>query len=487
MRKKILSTAVVFVLLCVSATFCVGCDNEKAKNSTYEITAEFNGNTISGKEKCVFYNSTENVFTEIKFNLFANAFRKDAKFSPIDAQYFNQSYYGGASYGNITIEKVTDGEKELKYCLCGVDENILSVSTEKEIFPQESFTMFIDYKIVVANVIARTGINEKTINLANFYPILCGIEDGNFYECVYYAKGDPYYSDCADYTVTFSCDKKYVIASSGTSIKSTEADNIKTETFAIKKARSFAIVLSEFFKKETTAAAGVQINYYYYADNNPQESIKTAALAVEYFSQTFGKPAYDTLAVVQTKFVQGGMEFPSLVMISDALEERAYHEVIIHETAHEWWMAGVGNNEIEHAFMDEGLAEYSVVLFYEAHSDYGYTRKNLMNVSEKTYKTFCSVYDRFFGNVNTCMDRSLDKFKSEYEYVNIVYVKSCIMFDDLRTFMGDKKFFESVQNYYTTYLYKNAKPEDLIGTFEKNKREAASFMQGYLSDKVIIG
>ena len=101
------------------------------------------------------------------------------------------------------------------------------------------------------------------------------------------------------------------------------------------------------------------------------------------------------------------MEHPALVMISDNLEQSAYLEVVAHETAHQWWQGVVGNNEIEYGFLDEGLAEYSVVLFYENYPEYNLKRQDLIESSENTYKIFCTVSDKVFGKVNTVMKRSL--------------------------------------------------------------------------------
>jgi aminopeptidase N len=185
-------------------------------------------------------------------------------------------------------------------------------------------------------------------------------------------------------------------------------------------------------------------------------------------------------------FVQGGMEFPAMVMISDGLEQKAYGEVIVHETAHQWWQTGVGNNEIEHGFLDEGLAEYSVVLFYENNPEYEYSRESLIKSSEQTYKIFCTVYEKLFGTTNTTMLRSLKDFNSEYEYVNIAYVKPCIMYDYLRSTIGDKKFFQALSSYYKNYCYKNATPEDLVGSFEKTGASSNGFFDSFFNGKAII-
>ena len=486
--KKIRQVSVVilsFVLLLTSLTFS-GCFKDDKKTSSYEIECTFEDNVLTGKEKVCFYNDTENSFTELKFNLFANAFRKDAKYSPVSAQHQSQCYPNGVSYGGMEIKGVTRNGEALEFSISGEDCNILTVSLNDEIFPDENVTVTIDFVTTLANVVHRTGYNDNTVNLANFYPVLCGIEDGAFYECVYYANGDPFFSECANYNVKFTANEKYTVAGAGSIVSKTQNGSMITYEYDLPFARSYTLVLSEKFEMLTDSSLGIDINYYYYEDDTPKDSLDYAVKSMSLFSETFGDYPYQTYSVVQTEFVQGGMEFSGLVMISDNLESKAYGEVIVHETAHQWWQTAVGNNEIKYGFLDEGLAEYSVVLFYEKYPEYGYTRSQLIKSSETTYKMYCSVYDKLFGETNTTMLRSLDQFTSEYEYVNIAYVKPCIMYDSLRTTLGDDKFFGALKKYYSEYSLEVATPYDLVGVFEKYGTDTNGFFESFFNGKVII-
>ncbi len=482
--KKVSLLLIVFIL----PIFTVSASCKKETNrSFYEITCELDGNVLTAEEKVEFYNHSENAFKGIKFNLYANAFREGAKYSPISPQYTSKAYYNGLNYGNIEILKVYNEKGQaLNFSVVGEDFNVLEVELLDEVFPEERTVINIEYRLNLANVIARTGITEKSVNLANFYPILCAIEDGAFYECVYYANGDPFFSDVADYVVNFTCSEEYVIASSGKIQKSVNKNGKVTNTYQIDNARSFALTLSKEFESLSERVNGTEILYYYYQDETPEKSLEYAKKSMEYFTKTIGEYPYETYSVVQTEFVQGGMEFPALVMISDDLEPLAYGEVIVHETAHQWWQTVVGNNEIKYGFLDEGLAEYFVVLFYENHPEYGFDRETLITSSEKTYKTFCSVYDKIYGKVNTSMLRSLSDFSSEYEYVNIAYVKPCVMYDNLRKTIGDEKFFKCIKNYYKNYSFTNASPDCLVSEFEKQVGGVSGFFNSFFEGKAII-
>ncbi len=483
MKKRLVLLVLVLALF---VPFGVSCKNDKGAGVQYDIDCSFEGNVLTGVEKVSFTNFTDNVFNEIKFNLFGNAFREKATFKPISAQYLSRAYPNGQSYGDIKINSVKTNGEGVRYEIVGQDKNILSVPLKQELFPDESVELEIEFTLTLANVIARTGINQSTVNLGNFYPILCGVEDGAFYECVYYSSGDPFYSDVADYRVRLSLDKSYVVATSGKLISSVLNENTVSYQYELNNARSFAMVLSKDFKVNTCEFNGVSVSYYYYCDAQPDRSMEYAVNSLKLFTELYGEYAYPTYSVVQTKFIQGGMEYPALVMIADDLESKAYGEVIVHETAHQWWQTGVGNNEIKYGFLDEGLAEYSVVTFFEQYSDYGMNRKDMVQSAERTYKIFCSVSDKIFGKVNTVMLRSLGEFNSEYEYVNMAYIKPCIMYESLRNSVGDELFFKGLKKYYKEYCFKNAHPDDLVGAFEKVGADTNGFFQSFFEGKVII-
>ena len=75
------------LILSVSVIFAGGCYNQSKANLTeYHIKCTLEDNSLSATENVCFINHTKSALTELKFNLFANAFRKDASFSPISAQ-----------------------------------------------------------------------------------------------------------------------------------------------------------------------------------------------------------------------------------------------------------------------------------------------------------------------------------------------------------------------------------------------------------------
>ena len=111
----------------------------------------------------------------------------------------------------------------------------------------------------------------------------------------------------------------------------------------------------------------------------------------------FGDYPYSIYNVVQADFCYGGMEYPNLSIISNSIENYdEYLNIIVHETAHQWWYNIVGNDEFNEPWLDEALTEFSTVLFYDYNDGYNYNHKDMVSSAHENYLFFTNVYKNVF-------------------------------------------------------------------------------------------
>lgn len=484
MKNLFIFVAVFIVGVCSLLTL-PACKKSVEVHTKYEITAEYvpENNTLTGAMKVVFNNDTENEISLLKFNLYPNAYREEALYKPISKGYEKAAYYEGESYGEMVISSV-NGSKNWE--IMGEDKNVLYVYLERALYPGDKVVLDIGFTTKLANVNHRTGVTKQTVNLCNFYPILCGLKKGGFYECTYYAEGDPFYSDCADYKMTLTLPKDYLVAGTGKVTQERMLESKKEYTMSATNVRDFAVVLSKNYRVLQKIEGNTTLFYYYYKDEQPQKTLETAAESFCYFEKTFGEYPYSTYTVAETGFCYGGMEYPALSLLSDTLKEGDRARVTAHETAHQWWAITVGSDQVENAWQDEGLAEYSTLLFFENYEKYGFTREDMVAQSLREYRSYYDVYGSVLGRADTSMIKHLKDFYSAYEYRCLAYDKPLVMFDTLRKSVGDKKFLSALKRYYTANTFKNATKEALIGSFEKTGLEVAGFFDSFLEGKAIL-
>ncbi len=498
-KKKIVKISIisiVSILLIVGIIFVfISCNDivdKKSKDfSNYYLNLTYDNNfkKLSGNERLEYKNNGENVLDYILLHLYPNAFRSDATYKPVSLSYNQKAYPNGFSNGEISIlSVVVDGvEKEVN--ITGNDKNMLKVDFNESLFPNDIINIDISFEVVLPNCLHRFGYGDNTYNFGNFYPIASIYEDGEFRQDNYGSNGDPFYSEMANYYVELTYNKNFVLASSGKQLNTLTNGENKTTTIEAKSVRDFAFVLSEKFNVLTKNAGNTKVYYYYYDDENASKSLQAGVDAINTFSSLFGEYPYETFSICKTNFIHGGMEYPNLVYISDSVEDYDdYLNVIIHETAHQWWYNLVGSDACKNAWMDEGLTEFSTLLFYRHNGkNYNVNVQESLNSSLSSYLLFSEIYESVYGEFNSSMNRNVNDYKGDLEYVYIAYVKGVLFFDNLEDVVGEKNFLKGLKYYFKENQFGIAKPEDMIAAFEvSSKRSLESFFNSWIEGKVIL-
>lgn len=461
-----------------------------SKNLTeYNIKINLNTDTkqASVKQKIDYINSSESILKNLKLHLYVQNFKEGATNSIIDNTKLNLAYPNGMSYANFEIERILVEQIDSAIVYENDYNSILSIDLQNSLLPNERVDIEIEYTFTIPNCYHRFGYGENTINLANFYPIMCVYENNQFNTNSYNSNGDPFYSDMANYSVEIVTDNQYLVAGTGKKTTTLLDNNLTKTSFKANLVRDFAMVLSNKFETISETYDDIKIEYYYFNDANAKDNLKASIDAIKTFSQLFGNYPYSTFSIVKTDFVHGGMEYPNLIMISSNIENLDdYKNVIIHETAHQWWYAMVGNDEYTFPWLDEALTEFSTLLFYDNNTGYNLNHKDMINACKENYTLFTTVYEDVLGKIDTSM-RAVNEYSTEPEYTYCTYVKGSLMFESLYQLVGKDKFIKSLKEYFENYKYKNATPNNLVSAFEKIcKQELNSFFESWISGKVVI-
>lgn len=504
MKKKI-SLILVFVLIAVTIAGCSKPNTtapEQNKNTVsqkvnetapvengnlYRIDAELNtkDKTILAKQNVVYKNNDNVELKEIYFHVYSNAF-KTKETAPFLFDDFERAYSRGFKPGYTEISSIKDKDgHSLNYTIQGADSTVMKIDLSKSLKPGESIELNMDYKVVIPPASERFGWGEDNFNLGNWYPIAAVYDKEGWNLDKYYAIGDPFYSDSANYIVKLKAPKEYTIAASGLLTKETLDNDNKIWEFQANNMRDFAFIANRYFKVAEQNVDGTVVKSYYYKgdEKSGKEALETGVNSIKIFNEKFGKYPYPTYSVVETEF-PSGMEYPGLVYISDNYYKNYSNKdaltiVIVHETGHQWFYSLIGNDEIDEAWLDEGFATYTESVYVEN------------AVSEERGKNYFdrSVQERY-NNVmaqriiNGVIVRSLSDFKNWDDYGPTVYTGGAIALNELRKKLGDDTFFKVMQEYFKEFEFKNATTEDFINVSEKiSGQDLDSFFNTWLYAK----
>lgn len=485
--------AIIFSLVFVfSLTACKKKENlnELSANlTTYEINLSLDMETkkVDATQTINYINNTNAILKTLKLHLYPQFFEEGATEYIVPSTRMSNAYPNGMSYAEFNVNRVKVEEQDKTIVYENECDSILSIELTSSLLPQERTKIEIEYSFILPNCCHRFGYGDNTINLGNFYPVLCVYENDKFSTNPYNSNGDPFYSDIANYCVSITTSKQYIVAGTGVKIQEKIEDNHKTTTFYAKVVRDFALVLSNKFSIINHTLKNINIEYYYFNDAEPNRSLQAGVDAINTFSELFGTYPYSTYSIVQTDFVYGGMEYPNLVMISNSIDNKDdFINVIIHETAHQWWYGMVGNDAFTYPWLDEALTEFSTLLFYDNCEGYNLTHSQMVEIAKENYTLFISVYEDVLGDIDTSM-RAVSKYSTEPEYTYCTYVKGVLMYDSLYNLIGEKKFVESLKTYFENNKFSNTTPNNLIQAFnEITKQDFNNFFSSWTNGKVVI-
>ncbi len=360
------------------------------------------------------------------------------------------------------------------------------------------------------------------LSLSLWYPVLAVYDEQEGWDIAEPSGiGDFAYFDVADHLVTVHLGDGFELVTSGTLIPNdpnapSESDSAPTSragsggapaaltspdrlpatwTFAAGASREFTVTASKAFETSTATAGSkgtVRIRSVALAgEATTRQLVLDAAVdSFNAYEALFGPYPYTELDVVRTDLRGGvgGVEFPGLVTIAGMLymdelsesfadmrrtfESRFMKEavafVVSHEVAHQWWNAVVGSHCRNHPFVDEALANYSSVLFFERRYGAEAAQRQILFELELPYQLH-----RFFGGADMPVDQPSDAFLDLVGYSAIVYGKGGMFLKAVRDAIGLEAFSAGLSSYYEKNLFRIATPEILVTTLESSSPRGA--------------
>ncbi|HAF61506.1 MAG TPA: hypothetical protein DCK95_04195, partial [Anaerolineaceae bacterium] len=191
----------------------------------------------------------------------------------------------------------------------------------------------------------------------------------------------------------------------------------------------------------------------YLALANPEADneflLDSAESAFSLYEGLFGEYPFASLKIIAWKSIRSsGKEYPGLIYVEYNIGEGTkMQKVMAHEIAHQWWFSTVGNDIFKDAWLDEGFAEYSALLYLRETQGEEVFQNEL-----KELENSVALADAESGGKYK-VGSSVEELSASYYYTNFVYEKGALFLDMLRTQMGDEAFFAGLRAYYRQYQF----------------------------------
>lgn len=538
--------SVFIVIFSLQSAICQSTYWQQQVNYNIQVSLNDTAKTLDGFETITYYNNSPDTLKFIWFHLWPNAYKNDkTAFAEQTVQNGSSKFYfsneDDKGYINQLDFKVDGSPANIEEHPQHID--IIKLVLPKPIGPKQSAIITTPFFVKLPYNFSRGGFTKNGFQVTQWYPKPAVYDSKGWHEMPYLDQGE-FYSEFGNYEVQITLPETYIVAATGqlqntdalvklkqlgklepkqqNNYKAFEEANkkkvIATKAYAVKKnivvkpvvkKPSFNLV-SYTYKQENchdfawfaskdfivqydtvklpTKTVDVFSFYHPQQVNNWSTSIDYAKNGISKYSSWIGEYAYNTVSVVggDNNEVSGGMEYPTITLITTQAGGEELDATIVHEVGHNWFYGILASNERQHAWMDEGMNTFYQKR-YEAEKYKSRLKSGVKWIDNRVPNDIESLLINSFIGLKKAqpIDTSSEAYTS-INYFLSVYSKASKWMALLEQDLGTAAFDSSMKLYYQQWKFKHPYPADFKLAVEQasNKNIDARFQQLYLNNSL---
>ncbi len=478
--------------------------NYWTNTARYKIEASLDPATaiVSGSTLIRYRNNSPKKLRTLRLHLRQNLHKENSPRSSV-VEITGGVKLGAVSVLDPTTMKAIDGIRRQR-----VLGTIYTVSLKNSVAPGAEVVLSIEWSYKIPKVGApRNGrIGEDLFYLAYWYPQLAVYDDVEGWVADKYLGSGEFYMGYADYDVAFTVPENFLVRATGKLVnaknvlsartlrrlkKSRRAKDIVnivtaeesgkpgimatgkngqlTWHFKAQNVRDFAIGCgNDYLWDATHAKVGggkpdcmIHAVYRPAAQRGWRGAADYARHTIEFMSKHVFPYPYPHVSACEGAS-GGGMEFPMMTTIRSGNRKEAVHGVVTHELIHMWFPMIAGSNEKRYAWMDEGMTSAFTAL---ASNDYWQRESS----DEQEIAQYAALAGRDWEKPTMTHG---DHFgPNAMAYGIATYAKTSAVFLQLKAMLGDKVFYQTLQEYVAHWAFKHPRPEDLFASFSRTSKK----------------
>jgi len=369
------------------------------RNASYSIDAALDAprRLITGRETITWRNITSRPAAELRLHLYWNAWRntrstwlqerllagtaddlvrrpeRDWAWTEVGTVRLLRA--GAEPFVDLTARKryiaPDDGNAE--------DRTLLEIALPAPVQPGETITLELEWQARVPRTFARTGAIGTFFFIAQWFPKVGVLADDGWQARQFHGSTE-FFADYGVYDVRLRVPTGWIVGATGLEqSRRDNGDGTTTHRYVQEDVHDFAWTTSPDFieRRERFEHPGlppVDMRLLLQPEHAGQADRHFAATraALRFYGEWYGPYPYGHVTIVDPAWQSGagGMEYPTLFTAGTrwwAPRTVTQPEgVTVHEAGHQFWYGLVGNNEFDHAWLDEGLNTFSTARTLEA-------------------------------------------------------------------------------------------------------------------------
>jgi len=251
----------------------------------------------------------------------------------------------------------------------------------------------------------------------------------------------------------------------------------KTLVFVQDRVHDFAWFADKRFivaHDTVTLASGKSVDCFafFLPGKNPawSKSIRYMKDALHFRSSLIGEYPFDVVTAVEAKTPsEGGMEYPTITLISEGMGPRELDFTIEHELGHNWFYGVLATNERQFPWMDEGINTYYDLRYsaWKYHDNSGATHIKQGVIGNKLPENLDVLFTKVLEKEK--LDQPISTNSADFNAINynlIAYTKTALWMEKLETDLGRQVFDSAMREYYLRWQFRHPYPEDFRKVME---------------------
>jgi len=482
-------------------------------NFSIDVSLDDKSHTLDGFAAIEYINNSPDTLYFIWFHCWPNAYKHD-KTALTDQMLENGNtdfYFSGREekgYMNRLDFKVNGVTAETEDHPQHID--IIKLNLPEPLLPGRLITITTPFHVKLPFNFSRGGHDGESYQATQWYPKPAVYDRKGWHPMPYLDQGE-FYSEFGRFDVRITLPENYVVAATGelqdpqekewlkeragfrwepvkqkektssgetkTVIQSFPASAAKTKTlrYIQDRVHDFAWFADKRYtvQQDTLQLASGQIirvyAYYTRADYTAwKQAVSNGKLAVRHYSELVGEYPYTSVHIVEgPESFGGGMEYPTITVISPTADVKSLEKTIVHEVGHNWFYGILANNERQHPWMDEGMNSYY---------DYRYT---LSKYGLPPQPDRIAFETKALTGTDQPVETPSGTF-SEANYGLTAYYKTAEWLRYLESQIGPAAFDKAMQDYYRRWQFRHPYPEDFKRSAEESTGRNLDSIFAYL-------
>jgi hypothetical protein len=304
------------------------------------FTIEPDHRTVVGHERIVF--TPDLPITELVFRLTANT-------TPTVAE------------GNriVVTHAAADGHTNYRFTRANADPStqggLLHIPLGGQVPAGTQIGAAIDFRLTLGNnSFDRFGSSKGFVYFGSAEPLLAWERGFGWHtEDLINFPAESATSEAMSVDLTVTAPAQDTVIMSGDPADPPTAGSARTWRSTLDSARDVSVSAGPFAMSDTVVD-GVKLRVGAYDTAIRDELVPEFRRAITELAERFGPFPFPSLSVARLPAQGGGIEYPSSILMLDGSRL-----VAVHETAHQWFYAMVGDSQALHPWLDEAFASYA--------------------------------------------------------------------------------------------------------------------------------